>query len=92
MSETKTTLDKQQAAAAVSGTDKLVSARQETLKNISENNSKKGFEWLNEHSRNFLGSGYLTEGVTAEQRIREIADRAEQILKKPAFQISSMDI
>lgn len=85
MSETKTTLDKQQAAAAVSGTDKLVSARQETLKNISENNSKKGFEWLNEHSRNFLGSGYLTEGVTAEQRIREIADRAEQILKKPGF-------
>ena len=38
------------------------------------------FYWLNEHSRNFLSSGYLTEGVTPEQRIRNIADHAESIL------------
>lgn len=42
-------------------------------------------EWLNEHSRNFLSSGYLIEGVTPEQRIREIADTAESILKIDGF-------
>lgn len=42
-------------------------------------------EWLNEHSRNFLSSGYLMEGVTPEQRIREIADTAESILKIDGF-------
>lgn len=36
-------------------------------------------QWLTENSRNYLKLGYLTEGVSAEQRIREIADRAEQI-------------
>lgn len=36
-------------------------------------------EWLTEHSRKFLSLGYLTEGVTPEERIREIAERAEQI-------------
>ena len=44
------------------------------------NNKRKPFYWLNEHSRNFLSSGYLTEGVTPEQRIRNIADHAESIL------------
>ena len=43
------------------------------------------FKWLNEHSRNFLNSGYLAEGVTPEQRIREIADRAEEILGIEGF-------
>lgn len=38
------------------------------------------FEWLNEHSRDFLEKGYLEEGVTPEQRIREIAENAEKIL------------
>jgi len=42
---------------------------------------KKGFEWLTDHSRHFLGNGYLLEGVTAEERIREIAEHAEKILK-----------
>jgi len=41
---------------------------------------RKDFAWLNEHSRSFLADGYLPEGVTAEQRIRNIADRAEEIL------------
>jgi len=35
--------------------------------------------WLTEHSRNYLMLGYLTEGVTPEQRIAEVAERAEQI-------------
>lgn len=41
--------------------------------------------WLNEHSRAFLAGGYLTEGVTPEQRIRVIANKAEQILKIEGF-------
>lgn len=43
------------------------------------------FEWLNDNSRKFLSRGYLTEGVTPEQRIRFIANRAEKILNKPGF-------
>lgn len=41
--------------------------------------------WLNEQSKLFLSKGYLMDGVTAEQRIREIADTAEKILEKPGF-------
>jgi len=36
--------------------------------------------WLNENSRKFLSGGYLSDGETAESRIRDIADRAESIL------------
>jgi ribonucleoside-diphosphate reductase alpha chain len=42
-------------------------------------------QWLNENSRKFLENGYLLPGVTPEQRIREIADRAEEILGKEGF-------
>lgn len=42
-------------------------------------------EWLNENSRNFLSRGYLTEGVTPEQRIRTIADTAQSILGIEGF-------
>src|SRR3990167_9176756 len=42
-------------------------------------------QWLNEHSRKFLGKGYLTKGVTPEERIRFIADRAENILGASGF-------
>jgi len=36
--------------------------------------------WLNEQSRTFLERDYLLPGVTAEQRIKQICDRAEEIL------------
>jgi ribonucleoside-diphosphate reductase alpha chain len=36
--------------------------------------------WLNKDSRKFLERGYLTEGETPEQRIKDIADRAESLL------------
>ncbi|PID70118.1 ribonucleoside-diphosphate reductase subunit alpha [bacterium DOLZORAL124_38_8] len=36
-------------------------------------------KWLTENSRKFLELGYLVEGTTPEERIREIADRAEEI-------------
>lgn len=48
-------------------------------------NTKEEWYWLNENSRNFLSRGYLTEGQTAEDRIRIIADSAEKILNKPGF-------
>src|SRR3990167_9967453 len=41
--------------------------------------------WLNEHSKLFLSKGYLTDGVTAEERIREIAETAGRILQKEGF-------
>jgi len=43
------------------------------------------FYWLNEDSREFLREGYLLDGVTAEERVRQIAERAEEILEKEGF-------
>lgn len=43
------------------------------------------FEWLNTDSRVFLERGYLSEGETPEQRIRDIADTAEEILGIEGF-------
>lgn len=43
------------------------------------------WSWLNDMSRQFLGRGYLAEGQTAEQRIRVIAEKAEQTLGEPGF-------
>ncbi|MBU2996809.1 ribonucleoside-diphosphate reductase subunit alpha [Cellulophaga baltica] len=69
----------------ISDSEQLVKARIEALKSHKQNSESGGFEWLTEHSRNFLDSGYLTGGETAEQRIREIADRAEKLLDMPGF-------
>ncbi len=41
--------------------------------------------WLNENSRAFLAKGYLMNGMTAEDRIRQIAEVAEKHLGKPGF-------
>lgn len=46
---------------------------------------RKDFDWLNEEARQFLHRGYLLEGVTPEQRIRQIADKAEEILGEEGF-------
>ena len=48
-------------------------------------NKETQFEWLTDNSRKFLGSGYLTGDQTPEERIREIADNAERILKIDGF-------
>jgi ribonucleoside-diphosphate reductase alpha chain len=45
----------------------------------------KKYYWLNSHSRIFLERGYLKEGVTPEERIRQIAENAESILHIPGF-------
>ena len=66
-------------------TQELVNARKDALSKLKTKEEDKGFEWLNEYSRSFLGSGYLTEGATPEGRIREIAERAEHILQIPGY-------
>lgn len=49
------------------------------------------YRWLNDDSRKFLSRGYLNEGVSPEQRIKEIANHAEKILgiKDFAFKFES---
>ncbi|MGJ8665060.1 MAG: ribonucleoside-diphosphate reductase subunit alpha [Patiriisocius sp.] len=64
-------------------TNDFISARKEALSNAES--KTEGFAWLNENSRNFLQAGYLTEGVGPEQRIREVAERAEEILGMPGY-------
>ena len=83
MNELNLNLDTQ-TSKTILDTNNLVNARKEALHHTVEKKPQ-GFEWLTEHSRNFLDSGYLTPGVTAEERIREIADRAEQILGIPGY-------
>ena len=40
---------------------------------------------MNDNSRKFLAAGYLGEGINAEERIANIAKRAEEILEMPGF-------
>lgn len=40
----------------------------------------KKFYWLNKNSRDFLKRGYITEDMTAEERVHEIAKQAEKYL------------
>ncbi len=43
------------------------------------------FYWLNQNSRDFLREGYLLDGVEPEERVRQIAERAEEILGEDGF-------
>lgn len=43
------------------------------------------YEWLNSHSRLFLGRGYLKKDQTPEERYREIAEKAEEYLGLKGF-------
>lgn len=43
------------------------------------------FEWLNKDARTFLSRGYLPKGQSAEDRIRDIADKAEAFLDIDGF-------
>jgi len=48
--------------------------------------------WLNSNSRKFLERGYLLEGETPEQRIQDIADRAQALLDDmPGFSDKFVD-
>ncbi|WP_243471659.1 MULTISPECIES: ribonucleoside-diphosphate reductase subunit alpha [Winogradskyella] len=64
--------------------NELINARKKSLQQI-KTKTDGDFSWLTDHSRKFLASGYLTEGVSAEERIKEIADRAEHILGIPGY-------
>jgi ribonucleoside-diphosphate reductase alpha chain len=52
------------------------------LKNVKRcmKREYKKYYWLNDEARTFLSRGYLKEGVTPEQRIKDIANYAEKIL------------
>lgn len=75
--------------------ENLLKERKEAVKSFksSKNKDKKAkmhknsdsFKWLTDHSRSFLASGYVPEGSKAEDRIREIANRAEEILGIKGF-------
>ena len=73
-------IDQDQKKAVQQPNQDVVAARKQALANAQKPEAKE-FEWLNENSRKFLKAGYLTEGVTPEERIREVAERAEHILK-----------
>lgn len=45
----------------------------------------KDFYWLNKESRDFLKKGYLLDGITPEDRIKQIADKAQEILGIDGF-------
>ena len=62
----------------------LIDARKKARKGMNLNSDKQ-FEWLNENSRKFLAAGYLGDGLSAEERIANIAERAESILQMPGF-------
>ena len=49
----------------------------------------KKYDWLNENSRTFLSRGYITE--SPEQRIKDIANKAEKYLKIEGFALKFED-
>tara|TARA_B100000900_G_scaffold36586_1_gene27407 strand:+ start:37 stop:1815 length:1779 start_codon:yes stop_codon:yes gene_type:complete len=75
------TIDEQKQVNSIQNLNK---ARDNSNKRMNLS-SEKPFEWLNENSRKFLAAGYIGEGICAEERIANIAKRAEQILEMPGF-------
>ncbi|MCL7752288.1 ribonucleoside-diphosphate reductase subunit alpha [Polaribacter sp. Z022] len=65
--------------------EQLIQARNLARKEMLKNSKQPEITWLTENSRKFLESGYLTGDTTPEERIREIADNAERILKIDGF-------
>ena len=57
----------------------LLELRKKQLQNAKEAKDN-DFKWLTKHSRDFLAAGYLPPKISPEQRIKEIGDRAEEIL------------
>ena len=57
---------------------------EKALEKVHEEHQKP-FYWLNEDSKKFLREGYLLEDTEPKERIREIAERAEEILGEEGF-------
>jgi len=74
-------LDQQQE---INSAQNLTKASEDSNKRMNLS-SEKPFEWLNENSRKFLAAGYIGEGICAEERIANIAKRAEEILQMPGY-------
>ena len=51
----------------------------------TDSSTSPDFAWLNEEARTFLRRGYLLDGVTPEERVRQIAEHAEGLLKIDRF-------
>ncbi len=73
--------NKEQDIKKTTDYEMLVQAQKEARAEMN----KTEISWLTENSRKFLESGYLTDGVTPEERIMEIAQNAEDILKIDGF-------
>lgn len=65
--------------------EKLIKVREASMQEMVNKMNEPEVKWLTENSRKFLESGYLTEKVTPEGRIKEIAENAEKILQKKGF-------
>ncbi|EHK00521.1 ribonucleotide-diphosphate reductase subunit alpha [Candidatus Haloredivivus sp. G17] len=68
-------------------TDQVLDQRtnaEKALEKVHEEHQKP-FYWLNEDSKEFLREGYLLEDTDPKERIREIAERAEEILEEEGF-------
>ena len=63
----------------------MIKARNAARKEMLKSTNEPEIEWLTDNSRKFLESGYLTGDTTPEERIREIADNAERLLKIDGF-------
>lgn len=86
MAENSTNVQQKVETNTTNDANELLKARKGTLKNAANSTEDhSSFKWLTENSRKFLAAGYLSDGVSAEERIREIAERAEQILGMPGY-------
>lgn len=52
---------------------------------MAKDTTRDDFYWLNDESRLFLSRGYLTDGQEAEERLKDISNRAEEILGIKGF-------
>ena len=68
-------------------TDQVLDQRKQAEKALEKvhEEHQKPFYWLNEDSKEFLREGYLLEDTDPKERIREIAERAEEILDEEGF-------
>ncbi len=71
----------------MSDTGQVLDQKEEAEKALEKVNEEhqKPFYWLNEDSKEFLREGYLLEDTSPKERIREIAERAEEILEEEGF-------
>jgi ribonucleoside-diphosphate reductase alpha chain len=65
--------------------EELLAEQEEQDKKEKSMSSRNPFDWVNEDTRTFMKRGYLDEGQTVEERVREIGEKAEEILGYEGF-------